>query len=183
MTKNAAVRPPLALSLFLCLLAIPGFFIASPVIDRLNDDMQRLASRKSQLEAANDILAQRPTLEKLAGRLEQDLDEGSLFHRGADIAAVQNGLQSSVRATLQSAGATVRSLDAMSDPGQTRRRMTIKLTAEGSSDSLNAAITRLEASRPRLLLRDLHLRSADGLAGSAMTLDLEIDAHANLSPP
>ena len=83
---------------------------------------------------------------------------------------------------MQSAGATVRLLDAKSDPGERRRRLTIKLTAEGGTDSLSAAITRLEAARPRLMLRDLHLRGTEGIAGSGMTLDLEIDAYADLSP-
>lgn len=77
-------------------------------------------------------------------------------------------------------GAAVRLLDAKSDPGESRRRLTIKLT--GGTDSLSAAITRLEAARPRLMLRDLHLRGVEGSAGSGMTLDLEIDADADLSP-
>jgi hypothetical protein len=172
----------MALLLFLCVLTIPAYLIASPFMGRLTDDMARWASRKSQLEAARDILDQRPALEKLATRLESDLDEGALFYRGPDIATVQNGLQSSVRAIVQSAGATVRLLDAKSDPGGSRRRLTIKLTAEGGTESLNAVITRLEATRPRLMLRDLHLRGAEGMAGSGMNLDIEIDAYADLSP-
>lgn len=181
MSKNA-VRPQIALLLFLCVLTVPALLIASPFMDRLNGSVERWTSRKSQLEAAKDILAQRPALEKLAGRLEHTLDEGSLFHRGTDIASVQNALQSSVRAIVQSAGATVRLLDAKSDAGESRRRMTIKLTAEGGTDSLTAIIARLEAARPRLMLRDLHLRGTEAAAGTGMTLDLEIDAYADLSP-
>jgi hypothetical protein len=172
----------MALLLLLCVLLTPAIMIASPFMDRLTDDVGRWASRSNQLEAARDVLAQRPALEKLAARLENDLDEGSLFHRGTDIATVQNSLQSSVRTIVQSAGATVRLLDGKNDPGETRRRLTIKLTAEGGTDSLYAVIARLEAARPRLMLRDLHLRGAEGIAGSGMTLDLEIDAYADLSP-
>lgn len=183
MTGNRAVRPALALLLFMAVLAIPAFLIASPLMDRLAEGFGRWTLRKGQIEAATDMLAQRPALEKLATRLEHDLDEGSLFHRGTDIATVQNGLQSSVRAILQSAGATVRLLDAKSDPGDTRRRLTIKLAADGTTESLSAAIAHLEAFRPRLMLRDLHLRGTEGISGSGLTLELEIDAYADLTPP
>ena len=182
MTGNKTVRPQIALLLTVSLLAIPAIFIASPFVGRLADDFGRWSSRKSQLEAAKDVLAQRPILEKLAAGLKHDLDEGSLFYRGTDIAAIQNALQSSIRTTVQSAGATVRLLDAKSEPGDSRRRLTIKLTAEGGAESLNTVIARLEATRPRLLLRDLHLHGTETAAGSGMTLDLEIDAYADLSP-
>ncbi|HMA49761.1 MAG TPA: type II secretion system protein GspM [Magnetospirillaceae bacterium] len=182
MIGKKAVRPPFALLLTLSLLAIPAILIASPFTDRLADDLGRWMSRKSQLEAAKEVLAQRPALEKLAVGLERDLDEGSLFYRGSDVAAIQNAVQSSIRATVQSAGATVRLLDARSEPGESRRRLTIKLTAEGGNESLNMVIARLEAVRPRLLLRDLHLHGTEAAAGTGMTLDLEIDAYADLSP-
>jgi hypothetical protein len=182
MKENQSVRPSIAMLLFMCVLTTPALLIASPCMDRLTVDIARLASRRGQLDTAKDLLAQRSVFEKLAARLENDLDAGSLFHRGIDIATVQNGLQSSVRAIVQSGGATVRLLDAKSEPGDSRRRLTIKLTAEGGSDSLEAVVMRLEAFRPRLMLRDLQLRGAEGNAGAGMTLDLEIDAYADLSP-
>jgi hypothetical protein len=172
----------MALLLALSLLAVPAFLIASPFMERLSDDFGRWTARKSQLQAAKEILAQRPVLEKLAAGLRHDLDDGSLFYRGTDFAAIQNGLQSSIRATVQSSGATVRLLDAKSESGESRRRVTIKLTAEGGNDSLSAVIARLEATRPRLMLRDLHLHGMEAVAGSGMTLDLEIDAYADISP-
>jgi hypothetical protein len=183
MMENHAVRPVFSLLLFLALLALPALLILSPLMDWLTDDFERWATRKGQIETARDMLAQGAALQALATRLEHDLDEGSLFHRGTDIAAVQNGVQSSVRALVQSAGATVRLLDAKSDPGDLRRRLTIKLAAEGGTESLNAAIARLEAFRPRLMLRDLHLRGTEGMAGSGLTLELEIDAYADLTQP
>ena len=185
-TKSGSMRPSLAAALAAGLLLVPAFLVLSPAADLVSDALVRMDTRSAQLLSARQILSERPQLNQLATTLKQELDEGSLFHRGQDIPSIEASLLSSVRATVQQSGAVIRVLDSKTEADEgKRRRLTIKLTAEGAADTLDAAIGRLEEARPRLLLRFLHMHgpsvSQGALSAPILTLELEIDAYVDLS--
>ncbi|MEA1674699.1 GspMb/PilO family protein [Nitrospirillum sp. BR 11163] len=132
---------------------------------------------------ARGTAAQREELTRRTAQLERVVDEGAIFQRGGTVA----GTQTAIRMAVQPAGATLRSLDTATEAiGPHRQRLTSRLVIDGTAEAVQNVLTQLEAARPRLLLRDMRLRlPAPAMSddAAALSMELEIDAYADLTPP
>lgn len=185
MSRKPALRPAYLLLLTGCLLLLPVLAFLGEGRETLLFLAKQREARIDQVVAAQALLAQKPALQEQTRRLEQLSDEASLYHRGADSAAIQITLLAQVRNLIQGAGLAIRSMDARSgDAVGGRQRLTIILSAMGSNEQIMAATAALEAARPRLFIRQLRLiaGSEAGIGGPpdnpVLALDLEIDAYA-----
>lgn len=189
MTGKPLLRPSYALLLIGGLLLLPPLGILLGQTEALSLISEQQAARQRQAVAATQLMQHREELRLQSQRLQALSDETSLFHRGADDAGVQIAVLAQVRSLVQSAGLSIRSIDARAgDAVGGRRRLTVAVSAMGLMEQVVAAITTLETARPRLLVGRLRLLSGveTGLGGAPgnplLSLELEIDAYAQTAP-
>ncbi|TWB45980.1 type II secretion system protein GspM [Nitrospirillum pindoramense] len=196
------LRPGFVLAIALCLLALPPYFYLAPLVDGVEAAAARRAARLAQLAATRALLAQQDDLARRAAQVDQALGVHTLLRTGVDAAAVQADAEGDVRGALRQAGVTINTLTARPDAGQgTYRRIHLAVSAQGDAVTVANALAALDGVRPRLLVRSARLRtdapepvvpgpgfgraargSAAGEANS-VTLDIEIDAYADLAGP
>ncbi|MDZ5649534.1 type II secretion system protein GspM [Nitrospirillum sp. BR 11828] len=196
------LRPGFVLAIALCLLALPPYFYLAPLVDGVEAAAARRAARLAQLAATRALLAQQDDLARRAAQVDQALGVHTLLRTGADAAAVQADAEGDVRGALRQAGVTINALTARPDAGQgAYRRIHLAVSAQGDAVTVANALAALDGVRPRLLVRFVRLhtdasepaapgpgfgRAARGSAAgeaNSVTLDIEIDAYADLAGP
>lgn len=183
MTRRSQARPGFVLALVLGLGAAVVYMLTPVLVDNVAGAMGRRQARSVQLAAARATAAQREDLAHRAGLMERALDEGALFQKGLNVGT----MQTAIRTAVQPGGATVRTVTStVEDIGGKRQRLTSRVVLDGSPEAIQGALTQLEAARPRLLLQDMHVRTAAAGAPDGpvtLTMELEIDAYADLAVP
>ncbi|MEE3623599.1 type II secretion system protein GspM [Nitrospirillum sp. BR 11752] len=196
------LRPGFVLVIALCLLALPPYFYLAPLVDGVEAAAARRAARLAQLAATRALLAQHDNLARRAAQVDQALGVHTLLRTGADAAAVQADAEGDVRGALRQVGVTINTLTVRLDAGQgTYRRIHLAVSARGDAVTVANALAALDGVRPRLLVRSVRLhtdapepgapgpgfgRAARGSAvgeANPVTLDIEIDAYADLAAP
>ncbi|TWB09659.1 type II secretion system (T2SS) protein M subtype b [Nitrospirillum amazonense] len=182
MKPQVRLRPGFVLALVLGISCATLYALSPALIEQVTAAMERRQARSVQLAAARGLAAQRQELSNRVDALGRVVDEGGLFHKGLNVGAAQALIQSAI----QSGGAVIRGVGmTMEAVGEGRQRLTGHVALEGSAEAIQGALTQLEAVRPRLLLQEMHIHPAapgatDG--ASVMTMDLEVDAYADLTP-
>lgn len=178
-------------------LLLAGGLLFLPPLTMLLDGREALlflaeqrAARARQLAAATALLERQADLREQTRRLEQVSDAASLFHRGADTGSIQITLLAQVRNLVQGAGLSIRSIDAKAGEAVGgRQRVTVILSAVGTTEPVLAALSALEGAQPRLLVGRLRLLTGaeagliGGLDNPFIALDMEIDAYAQTISP
>ncbi|TWB39017.1 GspMb/PilO family protein [Nitrospirillum pindoramense] len=183
MKVTLQLRPGFTLILILAVGAATLYALTPPLMERVTAAMERRQARSVQLAVARGSAAQREELMRRTAQLERVVDEGAIFQKGGTVA----GTQTAIRMAVQPTGATLRSLDTATEAiGSHRQRLTSRLVIDGTPEAVQNALTQLEAARPRLLLRDMRLRPPVPVTPDdsvALSMELEIDAYADLTPP
>lgn len=185
MTRSAPQRPVYVLLLAGALLLLPPLALLLNGRDALLFLAEQQGARARQLAAATRLMQGQADLREQTRRLEQLSDAASLFHQGADSAAIQINLLAQVRSLALVAGLSIRSMDVKAGEAVGgRQRLTVILSAVGTTEQVMATLAALETARPRLLVGRLRLLTGveAGFAGDMenpfIAMDMEIDAYA-----
>jgi len=187
MMAHPDLRPGLALLLIMGVMSALVYTTVSPLFERAVTAMERRQARAGQLATARGAAAQHEELNRRVTQLEHIVNEGELFRHVPNADVAQRSVQDTIRIAAQSSGLAILVLDSKPEMiGSRHCRLTTHVTASGGFDAINAALTQLETARPRLLLRDVHIKAtgvgpADG--SPVLSVDLDIDAYADLVTP
>lgn len=158
----------------------------SPLFERAVSAMERRQARATQLAMARSAVNQHAALKRRITLLEHLIDERELFRHVPNADVAQRTVQDTIRAATQSGGLIINTLDSRMDAmGSSYYKLTTHVATSGSFNAITATLNKIEEIRPRLLIRDIHIRS-DGDESTdeleILKIDLDIDSYVDIIP-
>ncbi|MGE5269919.1 MAG: type II secretion system protein GspM [Thiohalocapsa sp.] len=188
------LRPPLsrilAVAILLCVLLVGWYAILSPVIGMATERQSRIDALQERLAYLHATVARIPELERRTAAAKAQLDAAGGLWTGASDAAIAAALQEQLRQVVANSGGTVKSIanSANSASASDNELQTIKvrLSVDGTLDTLQQTLAAVETSRPPMFVDSLQIAGPAQFSAEKqpmLTLDFEISAFMRKTAP
>jgi general secretion pathway protein M len=183
-----AVSRTLALAVLFGMLVLGWFAVASPLIDMVSErqsEIETLQKRQASLKAT---IARLPELERRGRAAKAALDAAGSVWVGASDAAIAATLQDQLRQAVAKANGTVKSTSYLGGTTTDKDLQTIRirLSADGTLDTLQHTLAAVEAARPPMFVENMTISAPAQFTTEKppiLALDFEISAFMRKAEP
>lgn len=152
-----AVSRTLALAILSILLLLGWFALASPLIGMVSDRQSEIETLQGRLASLKATIARIPELERRGRAAKAGLDAAGGIWVGASDAAIAATLQDQLRQAVAKSNGTVKSTSYLGGAATDKDLQTIRirLSADGTLDTLQHTLAAVEAARPPMFVESM----------------------------
>jgi hypothetical protein len=176
-----AVSRTLAVAILVGMLLLAWFAVASPLIGMVSERQSEIETLQNRVASLQATIARIPELERRGRAAKAALDAAGSIWVGASDAAIAATLQDQLRQAVAKSSGTVKSTSYLGGAATDKDLQTIRirLSADGTLDTLQQTLAAVEAARPPMFVEGMTINAPAQFAADRppiLSLDFEISA-------